>query len=128
MFIFSGFADKFYIFCYYLLVKVRSKSLFFLFMKVGDYDNGIDPAGEDYPKWMALVDHLKVSLLTHCHRDGIYSCLQIYLVHLFLVDRSVYYTCIMYCLIRLLQILLATLTLQVWNFTFVHEYCYNVCV
>lgn len=29
-------------------------------VKVGDYDNGIDPAGEDYPKWMALVDHLKV--------------------------------------------------------------------
>ena len=31
--------------------------------QVGEYDKGVDPVGEDYPKWLALVDHLKVRLL-----------------------------------------------------------------
>ncbi|KAK3858599.1 hypothetical protein Pcinc_035222 [Petrolisthes cinctipes] len=30
-------------------------------VKVGNFEDGLsDPASEDYPKWMALVDHLKV--------------------------------------------------------------------
>lgn len=85
-------------------------------MKVGDYDNGIDPAGEDYPKWMALVDHLKVSLLT-C------GCRVACLPGTLLVDRSVY---VQFCFI-MIDWIGANIIHQFWNFTYVHHCCCNVC-